>query len=80
MTDEHDDVCRCDGCVNTNYPRSRDAILAEMTEAAREHGCLWVLDFVMPKAEKVKWRKPRGPGRPRESRTKPPSKQVGMFE
>jgi len=23
-------------------------MLAELTEAAREHGCLWVLEFVMP--------------------------------
>lgn len=23
-------------------------ILAELTNAAREHGCLWVLDFVLP--------------------------------
>jgi hypothetical protein len=42
------DACRCDGCVNSNYPRSRAVILAELTAAAREHGCLWVLEFVVP--------------------------------
>lgn len=47
-TTEHDDACRCEGCVNSNYPRSRTVILAELTAAAREHGCLWVLEFVMP--------------------------------
>lgn len=46
--DEHDDTCRCDGCVNVNYPRSRAVIIAELTDAAREHGCIWVLEFVMP--------------------------------
>lgn len=36
MTD-CDDICRCDGCVNVNYPRSRATIHLELQALIMEH-------------------------------------------
>lgn len=34
---EHDDQCRCDGCVNTNFPRPQAVIDAELRQLAEKH-------------------------------------------
>lgn len=31
------DTCRCDGCVNVNYPRSYSVIVAELRELIALH-------------------------------------------
>ncbi len=45
---EHDDACRCDGCVNVNYPRPRSVVVAELRDICAEHGVEWALEFVQP--------------------------------
>ena len=79
------------GWVQVRYPNGGGcysfALAHGGIEAKRGEPATWRLadsDLeaarALAKIEKVKWRKPRCPGRPKKPRTKAMSKQIGMFE
>jgi hypothetical protein len=79
------------GWIQVRYPHGAGcysfALAHGRIECKRGETALWRLADAdleqmreLAKKEKVKWRKPRGPGRPRKPRTQHPTKQIGLFE
>jgi hypothetical protein len=78
------------GWVQVRYPNGAGcysfALAHGRVETKRGETALWSLDAAdlerareLAKEAKVKWRKPRGPGRPRRPKSPHPNKQAELF-